>query len=619
LYAKERTFWFHPKAAWFHLQAPNLSPTHLFNPRLFIWDPLALYKQLPCPTCCKALTRHSAMSQPCRCVNLTLTFWIFLPSFLALLPHNFRPSSPSCHTISGLPRPLAAQFPARLTHRSAIPNELFSWMCSCFQNGMGSKQFADAVLCQHLLAYDRLHLQYLEYLSQCADISRMTGQIYKSFLPFEDTSSEGFHGFVPSSVYFRDIYDSFMEEHHHHYEQHTAMLSADICSIDHSHKIRLHFLASLPKQVATVNGKRAFNVMLCFANQRGEIRSLSLVATKAQSQYELALAKIRDSLQLYSHPLVQLIYTDNIMDRAFLETVFPSLHVRVTPVKKYGHLPAYMLPPGLLQSRSMESAISVAMSTILRHVPVDEDEKDVVVGFDCEWNVEAVSNSIRVFPQVRKMVGCSHLPEKLVMLLQNPRVWKAGRAVNSNIKHLEEVVRPAMLFKGALDLAGYAKDHHVVSNAQCSLADLCATVLGKSLWNNVSEWFSMDWERAHLTAEQMEYAACDAYTPLEIYQELSKLRVPQPLPQILPQSGADILVYSQDRSSIVASGHLSPLPFPIKYDSIHLTPTRALVTITKVLVPGAIIPSHHKRSLSAFGSTPFELVCKRVYLQMYDP
>ncbi|KAF6759179.1 hypothetical protein DFP72DRAFT_1102402 [Ephemerocybe angulata] len=635
LYAKERTFWFRREGTWFSLQTSNLSPPRLYAPRFFVWDPLALYNQLPCPTCRKALTRHSAMSQPRRCVDLTSTFWIV--GFRYRCRHCLHPKtgkrtvtwrSWDSRVLAGLPRSLAAHFPARLTHRSAVSNELFSWMRSCFQNGMGSKQFADAVLCQHLLAYDQLQLQYLEHLSQCADISRMMGQMYKPFLPFEDSSSDGFHGFVPSAIYFRDIYDSFMEEHRHYYEQHTAMLSADICSIDHSHK--------LPKQVANVNGKRAFNAALCFANQRGEIRSFSLVPTKAQSQYELALSKIRDSLQLYGHPPVQLIYTDNITDRAFLETSFPSLRVGVTPVEKYGHLPAFTLPPGVTTLvRGEESAINVALSTILEHVPIGEDEDEVVVGFDCEWNVEGLGHGRveqgdiaivqlafedRVYIlQISKMVGHSHLPEKLIMLLQNPSVRKAGRAVNSDLKHLEEIVQPATPFTGALDLAAYAKERHVVSNARCSLADLCATVLGKSLRKNVSERFSMDWERAHLTSEQMEYAACDAYAPLAIYRELSKLRVPQPLPQILPQSGADILVYGQDRSSPIASGHLSPLPFPIEYDGIHITPTRALVTITKVLVPGAIITSHHKRPLSAFGSTPFELVCNRTYLRMYDP
>jgi len=33
------------------------------------------------------------------------------------------------------------------------------------------------------------------------------------------------------------MYDRFMEDHRHEFNQHTAMLSAEICAIDHSHKV----------------------------------------------------------------------------------------------------------------------------------------------------------------------------------------------------------------------------------------------------------------------------------------------------------------------------------------------------------------------------------------------
>jgi hypothetical protein len=33
------------------------------------------------------------------------------------------------------------------------------------------------------------------------------------------------------------MYDRFIEEHKEELEQHTAMLSAEICAIDHSHKV----------------------------------------------------------------------------------------------------------------------------------------------------------------------------------------------------------------------------------------------------------------------------------------------------------------------------------------------------------------------------------------------
>ena len=114
---------------------------------------------------------------------------------------------------------------------------MFDWMRSCFQNGMGAKRFSDALLVQHLLRYDKLHLQYLDFLAHCCqDLAKFTNIKYKSFLSFDDTSPDGYHGFVPSSQWLRDVYDNFIEEHRHDFNQHMGMLMAEICAIDHSHK-----------------------------------------------------------------------------------------------------------------------------------------------------------------------------------------------------------------------------------------------------------------------------------------------------------------------------------------------------------------------------------------------
>jgi hypothetical protein len=110
-------------------------------------------------------------------------------------------------------------------------------MHSCLQNGMGAKQFSDALRVQHIEKYHNLHLQYLHWLTECQSMNKWMGVKYKAFLPYEDRSPEGFGGFVPSSQWLRDVYDDFIEEHHPQFDQHTAMLSAEICAIDHSHKV----------------------------------------------------------------------------------------------------------------------------------------------------------------------------------------------------------------------------------------------------------------------------------------------------------------------------------------------------------------------------------------------
>ncbi|KAF8801127.1 hypothetical protein BYT27DRAFT_7227031 [Phlegmacium glaucopus] len=479
------------------------SPTSLYNPRFFLWDPKALYKDLPCPICRQ---HHATISRPQQCIDITSKFYIIGYRYRCvncLHPQmkkkmvTFR--SWDRHILAVLPSALAAEFPAYLSHRSGMSKALFSWMRMSFSSGMGAKWFTDALVAEYLLRYDELHLQYLDYIASNIMMNTWIGKKYQSFLPFHDTSPDGRHRFVPCSQWFWDMYDCFMEDHRHEFNQHTAMLSAEICAIDHSHKITKH--------IAKVNGERVFNGLLTVTNEKGEIQACNLVATKAHSQFEEALKGMHESLELYGHRQPELFYTDNMADKSFLESSFNSLRENVVPVEKYGSLEPFILPADVqIFVRTGDAAINTALSTIIDQVPTDDDGSDLVVGFDSEWNVIlsdtgqhecgkiaivqiAYEKQVYIL-QISDMVVRQRLPEKLMMLLQNPRVRKVGRMVNSDLKQLQTSVNSLLPFVGALDLANYAKQCHVVSNARCSLADLCATVLGKRLNKNVSEWTS---------------------------------------------------------------------------------------------------------------------------------
>jgi hypothetical protein len=144
----------------------------------------------------------------------------------------------------------------------------------------------------------------------------------------------------------------------------------------------------ITKHIAKVNGERVFNSLLTFTNEKGEIHACNLVPTKAHSQYELALSRIQHSLQLFGHKQPELIYTDNMADKAFLESTFPSLRCNVIPVEAYGHLEPFVLPADIdICVRCEEQAINAAMATILNHVSEELADPDVIVGFDCEWNI----------------------------------------------------------------------------------------------------------------------------------------------------------------------------------------------------------------------------------------
>jgi len=121
-----------------------------------------------------------------------------------------------------------------------------------------------------------------------------------------------------------------------------------------------------------------------------------------------------------------------------------------------------------------------------------------------------------------------------------------------------------------------------------------------------------------LTEEQLNYAAHDAYASLAIHQYLSAINAPCLLPPELTASTA-VLLYNSDNTVVVAEGQISTHHNDDYYDGIHITSTRTVIDIVKILVPGALITTHGKRALNSFGSVPFSVVCLRTHLRTFDP
>ena len=107
--------------------------------------------------------------------------------------------------------------------------------------------------------------------------------------------------------------------------------------------------------------------------------------------------------------------------------------------------------------------------------------------------------------------------------------------------------------------------------------------------------------------------------PSSDLHELSRLSVPKQLSGNLIPS-IPILLYNTDNTTVIAVGHLAPDVLEVrKFDNINITPTRTLVTISEVRVPGAVVTTHNRRALNTFGDAPFSLVCLRNHLRSYNP
>ncbi|PPQ80024.1 hypothetical protein CVT24_003845, partial [Panaeolus cyanescens] len=616
----KKTITFDQEDDYFRLRdaAPGqLSPEDAYNEEIMLWDPQPLVKNgIPCPYCRTSLYRHDNIRRPRRFITLTTHIWVT----------GYRYRCPKCvHPKSGkntitfrswnplilkaLPAALSDAFSAMFTHRSGIAKDVFLLMRSCLQRGLGVNQFSDVLRDLHSLAHDAKHLKYLESIIERRSDSMRSGKQrhYASFPLFDDQSDN--------------------EDHRHDINQHMAMRSADICAVDHSHK--------LPKQVIKVGKVRVFNAVLTITNQLGEIRNINLVATKAQSQYELALHEMSKSLTMYGHSQPKLFYTDNMSDKGFLEKSFPSLKEDVIPVEKYGDLEVFSIPDNVtILVKNTSQAIDLAIGTINSDVPVEASDSGLVVGFDAEWNATVSDTGLftrggvaviqiayqhRVYVlQISSFLSHRRLPKELINFLANPLIRKVGRNVNSDLKQLQDSLDNTPPFCGGVDLAHLAKQRNVISNASASLSDLCAVVLKKCLRKNITARTSAEWEQPNLSEDHVNYAACDAYASLLIYNQLMTLRVPQSLPSN-PTPRAPVLIYhSSSRSTVIARGSLARSESNV-YDAINLTPTRILVTVHEVFVPAAIMTTHHHQPLSAFGPTPFRVVCLRSHLAVYDP
>ena len=163
--------------------------------------------------------------------------------------------------LAALPKALAAEFPVVLTRRSALSSPILALQRSLFQKGLGAKQFSNILTTLHMRHFDQIHLQYLHMIFEGQTQSPWKNQSFQPFSEFSD--SQGHSGYIPSSTWFHNLYNSLIEEHLPRIYQYSAMLPARVCAIDHSHKITKH--------IVTINGVPVFIGLLTVTNEMGEI------------------------------------------------------------------------------------------------------------------------------------------------------------------------------------------------------------------------------------------------------------------------------------------------------------------------------------------------------------
>ncbi|KAJ7587518.1 hypothetical protein C8J56DRAFT_786255 [Mycena floridula] len=631
VYKKNKSFWLPQPDTFFLLQKAQITPTSLYNPRFFFWDPLALVDSIPCPNvhthlyadgspvpCKGKLIRHEYPVRPRCIIDFEESFYLIGMRYRCNLCHprsTFQ--SWDARVLSLVPSTLAEQFPAMLSHRSGISKKLFAMMRCSFQNGVGAKQFSYNLNVLHRRRYEMLEVQYMETILARAETSAGRSRTYLPFPEFEDKGPNRFNALIPSGQWLRDMYDKFIESHEKEFDQHTSTLGSDIYAIDHSHKIVKH--------IGKIEGQRVFDALLTVTNGMGQIRVCDLVPTKAHSQFTDHLARMNESFKIYGLPKPKVFFTDNLWgDKRMLEESFPSLRENVTPVTASNNLP----PATITVPITVLSTITQMQDAILSLVECIPEEENgrLIIGLDLEWNTAilqiAYDDHVWIFQLGRLHINSTSFPSHLAKFLANPRVIKAGRNVQTDLRYLEEDSGTKDgPFVGGIDIADFAKEKGVVKSAKVGLAELCASVLKEKLEKPNDIRVGMEWGNEELSDAQQQYAALDAWISLRIYQQLVKLEAPSAVifPVNSPPVGLEVFVFQDDRTTIIARGTISPHAMNPFIDNINITPTRTVVDVTEVYVPGAIITTHHHRNLADFGPPNFSIVCLKSRIKTYVP
>lgn len=225
-----------------------------------------------------------------------------------------------------------------------------------------------------------------------------------------------------------------------------------------------------------------------------------------------------------------------------------------------------------------------------------------VIGVDTEWTVSRPHRPSSERVDVLQLSSASrslvlHLsrmsttPSILKELMNDPSVLKVGKSIGIDKYKLEQA---GILCRTTLDVAVYAKRTHLVSRSSLSLQALSEKLLRRTIKKNDYVRLS-DW-RAPLEADQVQYAAVDAFASLRVYMAVmeatarfvDRWSLAGGMEVYLMDDGGNMRV----AKCVVCDGQ------PASYNTYKLAEKdRALVRIVTVLVPGFLVPYSRRRPL----------------------
>ncbi|KAG2191844.1 hypothetical protein INT47_009991, partial [Mucor saturninus] len=616
------TFWVHPRNPYFMLEKSNKDPCDLYTPRVFLWFPHHLVKNLKCPVCEVNISVKGFNKKPRarRIIDVNDCFYLMTMRYKCRnkdKTHTFDGCNPAL--VRQLPLNLQAEFPAVLTHRSGLSKVLCKLMRPLFQHGIGPHRMAKVLRVMHTEKYDELQLQYYATLDSETEnlsiLSMLQPKNYPEFSKFGDKMK--YNGYVPSAKYISYAYSSLIAKVRPFMDQLMSFIDGTVLKGDHSFKIIDH--------LAKINGVSTFSCLYTVLNEHEDIRLQVLAQSKKMEHLAPQFLQMMDTYKKLNMKDPELFYTDNVIgDQGFLKQVIPSLSKGVVSIPKIGNRPERDDPFLSLPTISLPETTSIVVATSAADINgacvevfgnTDEYCTEIHVGFDCEWIMSTSGISLIQICHQNKIVlfrvhafNTNTFPCELSKVLRCPKVVKLGRNIKADCTRIERVFGIATA--SYVDLGPFCYCRNLVESSRPRLDILCGEVLSLKL-PKISLIRCGDWEKDVLTFEQINYAALDAWVALMIYKKADEHPAVNEKVTKDTARGTFVAIYNRTSARVMPSAY-GFIEDDGGSSHSHIKNTR-VVRVDNVQVLSMLLESHQQkenleaRTLSDMGEPPFLL------------
>ena len=323
------SFWLLPPEPAILLASQHFELSLYHCPRVYFWLPHFLVK-LRCPYCKSKLEKNGALL-PRRVTDISDNFYIIGWAYYCHNGCRKHVTGWNQALIESLPRYLRHSFPAILSHKGGLSNEVMGVLRVGNQHKMGLSGVHALLVELHTTRFSKLQVQYLkaifEVVNSHESIDKTSQETLHHFLMscfpgFGDFGMpEQYSGFVPSKCFLAKMMNKAIEADEADANQHIACLPPDQIAIDDSHKVghQLTIHLNIPvdfddlkvnKHIEKIDGIPIFGALWTCMDSK-YIHGQALTLTKLHKECIGPLMGIAKSLQLYGHPNPPIASLDN--------------------------------------------------------------------------------------------------------------------------------------------------------------------------------------------------------------------------------------------------------------------------------------------------------------------